>query len=565
MKLAIKGESDLIIERTFKILNRHLARRNCPKFELTTAQADLVWELDLNYPEEGFSIADLPDGSVQIKGGGSSAILYGVGKMLHTASFANGNFQFGLWRGFTSPQKSERVVYLATHFHNYYHVAPFEEISEYLEDLALWGYNRLMMWVDKHHFNGPDDPALTEFVERTRNLYSLGNAIGLKAILGTLTNEGYANTPKHLAATFPGRSFYYCEVCPSTPEGMELILKNHADTINWFKDLNVAGISLWPYDQGGCACHKCSPWGCNGMYTTGKKVAELFHSYFPKGKIIYSTWLFDYCGEKEWEGLAQRMADGEGGWIDAIMADSHNDFPHFPLEHGVPGNRPLLNFPEISMWGMHPWGGLGANPLPNRFRRLWGQVAQLSGGGIPYSEGIYEDFNKILYANFYWNGNNEIDETIKEYCNFEFGYADSKCFMEAIEILEKNHMTDYNYATTVNKYPDYAALGLKSIKSRPGLVGRKVYQADPKIARDICNTIDSQIPEWGQKSWRWRIIFLRALIDYRLKINDLEIDEETDQAFEELARIFHSAGISEYKVSPITKESCSANRSSAVV
>lgn len=565
MKLAIKSERDIIIERTFKILNRHLANRNCPEFELTTAQADLIWELDSSYPEEGYSIADLPDGAVQIKGGSSSAILYGVGKMLHTASFADGSFKFGSWRGFTSPRNSERVVYLASHFHNYYHVAPLEEITEYLEDLALWGYNRLMMWVDKHHFNGPDDPAIIKFVERSKKLYSSGNAIGLKTILGGLTNEGYANTPKHLVATFPGRSFYYCEVCPSTPGGMELILKNHADTINWFKDINVAGMFLGSYDQGGCACNKCSPWGCNGMLRTGKEVADLFHTYFPDGKIIYFTWLFDYRGEKEWEGLAQKMADGEGEWIDAIMADSHNDFPRFPREHGVPGNLPLLNFPEISMWGMHPWGGLGANPLPNRFRRLWGQIAHLSGGGMPYSEGIYEDFNKIIYAGFYWHGNNEIDETIREYCNFEFGYADYESLMKVIEILELNHVTDFNYTAYVNKYPDYAALGLKPIKSRPGLSARKVYQTDPQMAYDICDAVNSQIPEWGKKSWRWRILFLRSLIDWRLKVNDMEIDEQTNDAFEELAGIFHSEGVSEYKVSPITTESCRANRSSAIV
>lgn len=565
MKLVIKCEKSSMIERTFKILNRHLTKRKCPEFELTTTQADLIWDLDLSYPEDGFSIVDLPDGTVQIKGGSSTAILYGVGKMLHTASFIDGNFQFGSWRGITSPKNPERVVYLASHFNNYYHVAPLDEISEYLEDLALWGYNRLLMWVDKHHFNGSDDPAVIKFVERTRKLYSLGAEIGLKTVLGGLTNEGYANTPKNLVATFPGRSFYYCEVCPSTPEGMKLILKNHQDTINWFKDLDVTGMFLGSYDQGGCACSKCFPWGCNGMLNTGKNVAELFHSYFPNGKIIYFTWLFDRCGEKEWEGLAGKMAKGEGEWIDYIMADSHNDFPCYPREYGMPGNRPLLNFPEISMWGMHPWGTLGANPLPNRFRRLWGQIAHLSGGGMPYSEGIYEDFNKIIYAGFYWNGNNEITETVKEYCNFEFGYSDSSHFMNAIDILEKNHVTDYNYSDIVNKYPEYVALGLKPIKSRPGLLGRKIYDADPKIAYDICKEINIQIPAWGQNSWRWRILFLRALIDYRLKINDLEIDEETDQAFEELASIFHSNGTSEYKVSPLTKESVTSQRSSAVV
>jgi hypothetical protein len=47
-----------------------------------------------------------------------------------------------------------------------------------------------------------------------------------------------------------------------------------------------------------------------------------------------------------------------------LLADAHEDFPRYPLDAGVPGNLPLLNFPEISMWGNWPWGGFGANPQP---------------------------------------------------------------------------------------------------------------------------------------------------------------------------------------------------------
>jgi hypothetical protein len=564
MKLTIKCKKDLIVERTLKILNRHLTKRKCPEFRLSDDHADLIWELDCNYGEEEFSISDLPSGPVQIKGGSSKAILYGVGKMLHTASFDNGTFQVGVWRGKSAPKCSERIIYMASHFHNYYHVAPLEEISDYLEDLALWGYNRLMLWVDKHHFNGPDDPNVIKFVERIKELYNLGASIGMKAILGELANEGYASTPKKLLATYPGRSFYHCEVCPSTPEGIELILKNHEDTFKWFKELDAAGLSIGSYDQGGCACSKCFPWGCNGMFNISKKIGQLFRSYFPNGKLIYFTWLFDYLGEKEWEGLATQMTDG-GEWIDYIMADSHDNFPEFPLNHGVPGNRPLLNFPEISMWGMYPWGCLGANPLPSRFSKLWGQVAHLADGGMPYSEGIYEDFNKILYANFYWNGNNASAEAVKEYCNFEFGYNNPEYFMKAVEILEKNHQTDFHYTDSIKDLPDHMKLGLKPIKSLPGVSGRKFYHADPKIAYDICDAINSKLPEWGQRSWRWRILYLRSLIDYRLKLNKMEIDEESNKSFEELAEIYHSTGISEYKLSPITRESIAARRSSAVV
>ncbi len=565
MKLTIKCRKDSIIENTIRIFNRHLRKRLCPAVELSLDQGNLIWEIDPGYPEEAYSIADRPDGTVQLKGGSSMAILFGTGKILHTADFSGGVFKIGRWRGKVEPYAGYRIVYLAAHFHNYYHVAPFEEIAEYLEDLALWGYNSLIMWIDKHHFQGAEDPKLALFVERARKIYKAGAAVGLKPIICGLANEGYANTPEPLKATYPGRSFYYCEVCPSTQAGRDLIQKNLRDTLEWFKDLPIAGLFQGCYDQGGCACPECFPWGCNGMFKTTKRSAELFRQYFPEGKLIYFTWLFNYKGEKEWEGLDERMAAGDGQWIDMLMADSHEDFPQFPLIHGVPGKRPLLNFPEISMWGMHPWGGFGANPLIKRLRTLWGQAGHILSGGMPYSEGIYEDINKIVCSAFYWQGHNETDEILREYAAFECGCGDSEKFKKLLDILEQNHVTDYNLAETVGKYTEYAALGLKPIHSRPNLVGRKVFQYDPEDGYRIARELDNQAPEWARKSWRWRIIYLRALIDYRLKLNDLEFDAITDRALDELSGIFHSQGLAEYKVAPLTLESASSLRTSATV
>lgn len=56
------------------------------------------------------------------------------------------------------------------------------------------------------------------------------------------------------------------------------------------------------------------------------------------------------------------------------------------------GGLPLLNFPEISMWGRGPWGGWGANPLPSRFEGLWQQTKGFVLGGMPYSEGAPRGF-----------------------------------------------------------------------------------------------------------------------------------------------------------------------------
>ncbi len=73
------------------------------------------------------------------------------------------------------------------------------------------------------------------------------------------------------------------------------------------------------------------------------------------------------------------------------------------------------------MWGNWPWGGFGANPLPARFQRLWDQVKHVVQGGFPYSEGIYEDMNKAVVAQFYWDRDRSARATLEEYIAYEFG------------------------------------------------------------------------------------------------------------------------------------------------
>ncbi len=532
-KVYVSGCPDREREKLLELLNRCLAERECPPLAAvdTAEEADLAFYRDEVLPPEAYVISGTE--RLSVRGADYFALVCAAGRLLHKASFRNRRFEAGMATGSYAPAKPFRFIYFASHFFNYYHVAPLDELRRYIEDLALWGYNGIALWVDKHHYCGIGDPELQAFLRRIRALFGFAHACGMKTMLISLANEGYADTPEALRATPTGRSFYGCEICPSAPGGLELIAANHCDTLAYFQDMPVDFYSIGSYDQGGCGCKSCYPYGVNGMFRCGEAIAEVFHRYHPEGRIVYTTWLFDYCGENaEWRGLEEKLRCEPAPWLKLIMADSHGCFPEHPLRNGVPGNRPLLNFPEISMWGMLPWNVVGFSAQPSRFQRLFRAVKEICSGGYPYSEGIFEDFNKVLYAYFYWDGTENVDEAVEDYCRYEFGARDCDRgkFAAVLDIFERNH------TTMVEK--EHVAGYNRELRSRPGLFLHKEFGADPEEALRLTDELEAELPEWGRKCWRFRQFRLRAVIDRELQAHPGELSAVCEQALAELAELY---------------------------
>jgi hypothetical protein len=283
-----------------------------------------------------------------------------------------------------------------------------------------------------------------------------------------------------------------------------------------------------------------------------KLIAGLAREYHPGVKVILSTWLFD-CREAnlkadeaprgEWEGLSRAFAS-RPDWVDYILADSHGDFPAYPLERGVPGGLPMLNFPEISMWGMSPWGGLGANPLPERFQRLWSQARESLSGGFPYSEGIFEDLNKVLYSQWYWDQDRSAEETAREYISYEFSPEVVDDVWAAIRIMERNH----RYCGWHRLFQQEAAAPRDDLED-----------AGSEEAYALMARADSRLGERARNAWRWRILYLRALVDRERFANRGLPTDRCEEAFDELTRIYH-AERAERQVAPPTRRAREAAR-----
>jgi hypothetical protein len=536
LRIVLPKNSGPVIKNIARVFTRQVESR-CGVKVTTSGKAPLTVELAIEpgIGAEGFIIADGKDGAVRIIGNDERGLLYGVGKFLRTSRYDRGGFTPGTWRGSSVPEKALRGIYFATHFYNYYQTAPVDEIERYVEELALWGVNTVTVWYDMHHFRGFNDPAAVKLRECLICILQTARRLGLSAGLLVIGNEAYADSPLELRADPTAqRGGYYDEaVCPNKPGGLEYTLKILGELFDWARDLRPEYVCIWPYDQGGCGCAKCKPWGSNGFLRCAEQVAGLARRIFPGVKIILSSWLFD---AKEWQAVKDTLAN-RPSWVDMILAEDAN-----LIKSGLPAGFPVIGFPEISMEGMWPWGGFGANPQPARFAAAWEDMKNVLAGGLPYSEGIFEDMNKVLWAQMYWNSARSADDILREYIAYEYAPDVTDDVLKIVHTLEQNHHFRWwpgkleGVKLTMNWFP--------SKGSEP--------QEDPGAEEtyELAKRVDAALPERARRAWRWRILFIRALLDSELKSNDGKPNEACMAGFHELMKICHTTDKSDPGVRP---------------
>jgi hypothetical protein len=268
-------------------------------------------------------------------------------------------------------------------------------------------------------------------------------------------------------------------------------------------------------------------------------IAEMARRDFPGCRIILSTWYFDKFTSGELEGLEQKFGQARPQWIDYITPDDAGvkRYSGNPPEHRVPGGFPLLSFPEISMWGATPWGGFGANPLPAHHQQLWNVGKDTLAGGFPYSEGIFEDLNKVLFAQFFWSKDTPASSIVDEYIAYEYSPKVVPLVGKAIEILEKN-------------YPREG----ENLEKQTGPVRFAMKESSgAEEAFKLLEQADKLLTPRERESWRWRILYLRALVDSELARDNYQISPRCEAALVELTKIYH-AQKAVFAVAPPTKE-----------
>lgn len=453
-----------------------------------------------------------------------------------------------------------RAVYFANHFHNYYHSAPTEEVLDYIESLALWGQNTLCLWFDMHHFESISSPDAKAMLTKMEALFKKAKSLGMKTSLTHLANEYYVGADKEYLAensTENGKynkklvGYYYTELCPSLEGGEKLLLASFKELLSHFSAVGLDNILFWPYDQGGCTCDKCYPWGSKGFYDIAEKKAKIAREIFPDINVILSLWRFDYFTTGEWEGVIPRLLQDKENF-NMLMVDIDSYIPEEITKLG----KPILSFPEISMYHATPWGGFGANPFPNALKRQFNNTKSFCRGGMLYSEGIFEDINKAFALELMRNPDADMKEVAKEYLGFHFGFEAADELSDIVLKLEETLFRRTKLSD--GRFDDYPSGKIESLHTY-------VFDHPEKIEEIYLefSEIDKKINPSAKENHRYKSLYARIVGDFELWKNGGVPSDETDKIYEELVKAYHAEN-AYYFVSPVTRESILSNRGEGV-
>jgi hypothetical protein len=525
VEVRLPAASSAVVERIYSVFSRVIQERT--GIEPSRGKnGKIVFALRDGLGAEGYEIADGKAGEILITGNDERGLLYGVGAFLRASRYEPGCFSPGAWRGKSAPASPLRMAYLASHTGNWYENAPTEIVQRYIEELGLWGYNGVMVCCGTEQFDSISDPKAQQLIVHARSILEAAKRIGLKTALIHCANNTYKGALNELAAVETTKQITALgnHVCPSKPAGRERLMREWTEVLEAFRPVGLDYVCFWPYDNGGCNCEKCRPWGCNGYISISRDEAAEFRKFYPKGEVILSAWRFL---EGEWHNLYDVLGK-DPGWAQYMLANSCRGFPddvaksnEETIKRGSPGNLTLMVFPEISMLGMYPWGGRGATYRMGDWKREIEQARQLGGRSVmPYSEGIYEDAAKVLWVQAFWDPKRSVDDILQEYVRYEYDPQVLPQILKVIDLLG-----------TMQE------VSLKSKKFTPLEAERG------KKCGDFVTQIEPKLPEHVRASWRWKLFANRCRLESCLRQGrafqpDGSYTAEAKSCLDEISKIY---------------------------
>jgi hypothetical protein len=414
-----------------------------------------------------------------------------LGAALRQLDVVDGKLMFRGASSAIAPAVALRGIYAPAHMNNAYEKLGVGELERLFEEWALWGANATWNWVDPMSFMPRVNPfsgepgAAVSLAYTRKVLASLGAAqrAGLEVGMTLGTNvvwyDQFRNHPE-LRAQMGTRLMTGQLLCPSQPAGRKIILDNTRNLLNEARRMGVdiSSLDFYARDPSGCACERCNPWHRTSI-TVSRAIVEAAREVYPKlvGDVI--TWYWK--PEESTDAAVWFGAQGAQNWLRFW-------FHHFPTW------RREIAYPELRLPASVRLGGMynlsaadndvyGNEGAITRFAYLSRLVTPFPEKGLQgfhgYTEGNYDDLNKVVALQLLSTPRRPVRDIVEEYCRWYFGVRGT----EAVELTNLILALDDLHGSAPR-------LG--------GMVERLL-------------AIEKHLPAWG-RDWRFAQIRLRAQV-----------------------------------------------------
>jgi hypothetical protein len=320
--------------------------------------------------------------------------------------------------------------------------------EEHVAELALWGYNLL---------RGGGRPDQVAAARR----YGMRVAISIAP-----------NRIEESAVTeeMRGTHFQRALVCPANPAARARILAEREATFRACPHLDV--LYQPSGDHAGCHCPRCRPW-VRTYLALAEEIAALLRRYHPGAEVWLSNQQLSIAENRL---LLEYLNDARPTWAQALHYGPSGDeaspylrpgevnwswhtYPGFGtvnrfLAHvraALPSQYALVLYPDLTHYIQSQVGLETADPAVVRFhgrdayfvraggyRHVFERVAPLLSGSSGYTEGIYDDVQKVLWAQWLWNPHLSAPEAHDAYCRWAFGPAVAPAMAGVLQALERH-------------------------------------------------------------------------------------------------------------------------------
>ena len=115
IQLEPSAQGSAIIERGIRIFRDRIAKRCAATLSARQPGFTITLSVDTSIGDQGFRICS-DAASASIVGNCELAVLYGLGKFLHTSGYTSDGFHPSCWQGMSVPTSPFRTIQMDTHF-----------------------------------------------------------------------------------------------------------------------------------------------------------------------------------------------------------------------------------------------------------------------------------------------------------------------------------------------------------------------------------------------------------------------------------------------------------------